>query len=54
MAATITPATAAPARRSLLRRLRWWLLRRRSEAILRSLEPRLGRAGRIAPASPGA
>ena len=47
MAATITPATAAPVRRSLLRRLRWWLLRRRSEAIL-------ARAGRITPASPGA
>jgi hypothetical protein len=42
MAATATFDTATRAR-GLLRRLRWWLLRRRSEAILRGLEPRLRR-----------
>jgi hypothetical protein len=49
-----TTTTAFPARRSILRRLRWWLLRRRSEAILRGLAPRPGRGGQVAPASPGA
>jgi hypothetical protein len=53
MAATATFDTATRAR-GLLRRLRWWLLRRRSEAILRGLEPQLRRSSRIAPTSLGA
>jgi hypothetical protein len=62
MSATIQDFLASPPRRSLLRRLRWWLLQRRSQAILRSLQPRLrvdiglpegtaGRAGMRLPTS---
>ncbi|MCO6415912.1 hypothetical protein JYK14_06940 [Siccirubricoccus sp. KC 17139] len=56
--ATALPATALPhlpalPARGLLRRLRWWWLRRRSDAILRSLAARHHRPAAPKPAEPG-